>query len=198
MVNSNSTTLVNIQPKYSAASAVAKAVAKARQEQHKNALDTQTQNFKDIEKQFDELSKINLTNITEAQAQSHITALQKLLGRLLNNIILTNDPDLANNDFINFYYNHPESTFNYYYKKNKTTASAKTTDDTPNIFSIPSDRENLDKNKYGKFLIFMITESLKINTQFANASASVSDNNVDILTVHLMEHISTEDYKAIQ
>ena len=120
--------------------------------------------------------------------------MQKLLGILLNNIILKNDSNSSYESFINFYYNHPEPTFNYYYKKNKTTESAKTTDDTPNIFSIPSTRENLDIKKYGEFLIFMIKESLNINTTFANAS---DNNNVDILTAH---HISnnSEDYKAIE
>jgi len=46
--------------------------------------------------------------------------LQKLLGRLLNNIILKNDPVSAKNEFINFYYD--DTTFNDYYKKPKTTA----------------------------------------------------------------------------
>ena len=149
---------------------------------HKKALDTQTKTFNDIEKQFDDYNKtLDLTNITVKD----IDTLQQLLTPLLDTIILSNDPNSftikpAKLDYESMPSGIPVNREIY------------------NIFKIPSDRKELDKQKYGKFLIFMITESIKINKEFANANDTNDTNNVDILTVHLMDHISTEDYKAIQ
>ena len=55
----NTTTLVNTQQKYSAASAV----AKAKKNKHTKALITQTDQISYITTQFAELSKIDVKNI---------------------------------------------------------------------------------------------------------------------------------------
>ena len=166
---------------YNAASAVAKQSAIAIQ-QHTIALDTQTNTFNGIEKEFIIFTQ---TLVLDSITVEDIKKLQELLKPLLNNIILRNDPKS---------FTIKPAKLDYESMPSETHIEH----EVYNIFKIPADRDKLDKHKYGKFLIFMITESLKINKEFANANDTNDTNNVDILTVHLMDHITTEDNNAIQ
>ena len=175
MFTSTRTTLGNTQPKYSSASAV----ANARQKQHNKAFANQTNQFNDIEKKFIIFTQtLNFENIKVKD----IETLQQLLKPLLDTIILSNDPNSSINKPHNLYYEG---------KTNKKSDKPDVISDDStnyNIFRIPAGRKNLDKNKYGKFLKFMITESIIINKNFSNANITLPNSNsdVEILTEHSM------------